>query len=81
MTIQIDSWQEALVFVLTAIAVLTAAASLHWVLFAAPLLKKIFIPYNERLEVVTRILRDKYPAEYERAETDMLSDRTLRGAL
>lgn len=81
MTIHIDSWQSAMVFVLTVGAILTAAGSLHWKIFAGPRLKNILAPYGERLDVVTRVVREKYPQEYGQAERDMAADRRLRGAI
>lgn len=81
MTIVIESWQQASIVIAAAIFVLGVVASLHWTLFAVPLLKKIFSPYRERLEVLSRVARDKYPEEYEKAELDVISDRMIKGSI
>jgi hypothetical protein len=78
-TIQIDSIQSVLVFILSAVAVLTVAATLHWKIFAAPLLRKMIEPLAINAQIHNRILREKFPDEYERVQRDVTTDMRLRG--
>ena len=79
MTITIDSWQDAMVFILTSVAVLSMLATLHWVVFAAPLLRKMLAPYVDRLSAVSRVVQYKFPAEMKDAESAVRSEREMRG--
>lgn len=79
MTITIESWQSAMVFLLTAIAVLSILSTLHWVVFAAPLLKKMLAPTVDGLSAVSRVVRYRYPAEMRDAESAVKSEREMRG--
>ncbi len=80
MNIHIDSWQSAMVFMLTAIAVFSVIATLHWKIFAEPLLRKILAPYGERLEAVTYVVRAKYPQDFREALENINAERPLRSA-
>ncbi len=79
MTITIESWQSVMVFMLTGIAVLSILSTLHWVVFAAPLLKKMLNPTVDGLTAVSRVVRYKYPAEMKDAESAVRSEREMRG--
>lgn len=68
-----------MVFILTGVAVLSVLATLHWVVFAAPLLKKMLAPYADGLTAVTRVVKYHYPAEMRDAEAAMKSEREMRG--
>lgn len=81
MIIQFNSWHETLVFFLALGAVLTAAATLHWKVFAEPLLRKIFTPFGERLDTVTRVTQRMHPTEFRDAESETMRDRALRRAI
>jgi hypothetical protein len=67
-TIQIQSWQNILAFVLTLVAVLGALATMHWKLFAAPTLKKMLTPLAQGLTVTRRVVQEQHPEAFERAE-------------
>lgn len=79
MTITIESWQSAMVFMLTAVAVLSILSTLHWVVFAAPLLKKMLAPTVDGVSAVTRVIRYHYPAELRDSELAVKSEREMRG--
>jgi hypothetical protein len=81
MTIEFNSWHEAIVFMLAVIAITTAVATLHWKIFAEPLLRKILSPYSERLDVVSRVVEGAHPEEYQRAARVVMSERDLRRAI
>jgi hypothetical protein len=78
MKIEFNSLQDALVFILSAITFFTAAATLHWKVFVAPMLKKIISPFSERVDVVSRVSRFCHPAEYKDAEQAVYQEREMR---
>lgn len=81
MTIHIDSWQAVFGAILAAAAVFSLVATLHWKVFAEPRLRKILAPYGERLDVVTNVVRLKFPQEYREALGAMQDERPLRSVI
>lgn len=81
MTIEFNSWQEAIALMLGVIAITTSVAALHWKVFAEPLLRKILTPYSERLDVVSRVAEGAHPEEYQRAVRIVANERDLRSAI
>lgn len=79
MTIQIDSLQDVLVFILSGIAVLGIVATVHWTMFAAPLLKKMIDPIAFGLKVTSRVVKQRHPVEFSNAERDLKSEMELGG--
>lgn len=79
MTIHIDSWQNVMVFFLTGSAFIAALSMLHWKLFLAPLFKKLIDPLSFRISVTSRVVQEKYPAEYGHAENIARADSRLWG--
>lgn len=81
MTIQIDSLQSVFAFILSAVVVLGLVATLHWKIFAAPLLQKLLDPTNARINITSRVVREKFPAEYTRIEGEYNQELKLRSSL
>ena len=66
-----------MIFILTAIAVLTAAATLHWRLFAVPLLKKMLDPLAFNQTVTSRVVKAKFPQDFKQAHEDAKREHEL----
>lgn len=81
MIIQIASLQSFLVCVISAIAVFTAASGIHWVVFVAPRLQKMLDPTNARINITSRVVREKFPIEFERAEREYIQELRTRSTL
>jgi hypothetical protein len=81
MRIEFNSLREVLLGIMVVGSFLSAAAALHWKLFVAPLLKKILLPYGEKLEVTARVARRAHPEIYKQEESAVLADRAIRRAI
>lgn len=81
MTLHFDSWQTFIGVVFGLAALISAVAALHWKLFIAPQIKTVLTPYGERLDVVTEVVRRKFPQEYMEAQRNVQDERPLRTAI
>ena len=79
MTIQIESWSQVLGFILAAVAVLGIVSTLHWTMFAVPLLKKMINPLAFGLTVTSRVVKEHHPKDYTRVEAEVRREGQLWG--
>lgn len=80
MTITIDSWGQLLGLILSGVAVLGIVATVHWTMFAVPLLKKMINPLSFGLTVTTRVVKEKHPLEFNQAEQEVRRESELWGS-
>lgn len=80
MTIQIDSIQDVFVFILSGIAVLGVVATVHWKIFAVPLLQKMISPLSFGLTVTSRVVKQQHPESFAQAEADARRESELWGS-
>lgn len=79
MTIQIESWTHVFGFILAGVAVLGIVATVHWTMFAVPLLKKMINPLSFGLTVTSRVVKQQYPNQFAQAEADVRREGELWG--
>jgi hypothetical protein len=80
-TIHINSLQDVFVFILAAIAVLGVVATLHWKIFAIPLLKKMIDPLAFGLTVTSRVVQQQHPEPFAQAQAEVKRESALWGGI
>lgn len=80
MTIHIDSWGQLLGLILSGVAVIGIVATVHWTMFAVPLLKKMINPLSFGLTVTSRVVKLHHPESFSQAEADTRRESELWGS-
>lgn len=78
MTIKIDSALTFIEFLLGLFTLIAVLSGLHWKLFASPKITKLIRPMQDNINIIARLLRDKYREEYERTEKDIEHENKVR---
>jgi MFS-type transporter involved in bile tolerance (Atg22 family) len=78
-SVHINTLGEIFLVFLSGVTVMGVFAALHWKLFAAPLINKVMAPIVDNIDIHGRILRQKFPEEYDQFKEDVRGDRELRG--
>lgn len=79
MTITIESWGQAFGFILAGIAVLGVVATIHWTMFAVPLLKKMINPLSFGLTVTSRVAKHHHPESFDQFAAEAKRESELWG--
>lgn len=74
MTIHIDSFGSALACILSLFSVLSVVVWAHWRLFMEPRIKRCLRPFGLEMSALARVLRLKFPIEFDQARADAQSD-------
>jgi hypothetical protein len=78
-TITIDSWGQLFGIILTGVAVIGVVATVHWTMFAMPLLKKMINPLSFGLTVTSRVVKRQYPEAFAQADAEVRRESELWG--